>query len=450
MKLSKISLALTALAGVAASPAFALTAASYSASDAVNIYVSGATAQDSGLKAAVATLCTSGTVHEYTASNQSVILCTPTSAYGIASGKTQLAVYKHSVGGSGNGVAPVNNSTPLPFLDLTKIVTSCPNATGAGTVIGCSAVAATLVTTNAVAQLGISDVEPSFFGAKAGTYNNLLSVPLATVIFGVPVTTVAFTALQTAQGLTAGATDAANIPSLTTGQLQSLYSQEGRTWSAVTGVTGLTDDTVYIARRNNTSGTQKTFEAVIARTANGTSTGKACAKGLKDFLPATATAADNTAAADLCTGANVVVEGSGGNQVQVCLTTFNTNGKAAIGVLTTEQVSTAGWKHVRINGLLPNYTNVKNGSYTAYGDAALNSRVSPAIDANHSNFKAKFFGAFAATATTHPTFGTAGTDAVRAGLIELNSVTGLTTGNPYSRLDADGNVDNCRPALLND
>ena len=449
MKLSKISLALTALAGVAASPAFALTAATYSAANSVNIYVSGATAQDSGLKAAVATLCTSGTVHEYTASNQSVILCTPTSGYGAGS-KTQLAVYKHSEGGSGNGVAPINNSTPLPFLDLAKIASNCPAAasTSAGTVVSCSAVAATLVTTNAVAQLGISDVEPSFFGAKAGTYNNLLSVPLATVIFGVPVTTAAFTALQTAQGLTAGATDAANIPSLTTGQLQSLYTQEGQTWSAVTGATPA-DGTVYIARRANSSGTQKTFEAVIARTANGTSTGKACAKGLKDFLPATATAADNTAANSLCTGSNVVVEGSGGGQVQTCLTRLNTAGKAAIGVLTTEQVSTAGWKHVRINGLLPNYANVKNGSYTAYGDAALNSRVSPAIDADHSNFKTKFFGAFAATATTHPTFGTAGTDAVRAGLMELNSVTGLTTGNPYSRRDADDNVDNCRPALIN-
>jgi len=460
MKLSKISLAITALAGVAASPAFALTAASYNAANAAEIYVSGATAMDSGLESAVISLCTAGTVHKYTISNQAVWLCTPTTAYGISGSRTQLAVAKHSPGGSGNGVAPVNNSTPLPFLDLTKIASSCAaaSATTAGTLVACTE-AGTTLTTNVAPQLGISDVEPSFFGAKAGTYNNLASVPLATVIFGIPVTTVAYNALQAAQGLTEGSTTVANMPSLTTGQVQSLYTQEGQTWSGVTGATPA-DDAVYIARRVPISGTQKTYEAVIARTANSTPTGKSCYAGLKDFLqaspivpatvPATfATAADNTAALALCTGNYAVVENSGSGQVQTCLTRFNTAGKAAIGTLTTEQVSTSAWKHVKFNGQLPNYANVKNGSYTAYGDAALNSRVSPAIDADHANFKEKFFGAFAATATQHPAFGDVSTDIGKAGLIELNSVTGLTNGNPYSRRDADDNIDNCRPAVIN-
>jgi hypothetical protein len=34
---------------------------------------------------------------------------------------TKLAVYKYSVGGSANGVTPINNASNLPFLDLTKM-----------------------------------------------------------------------------------------------------------------------------------------------------------------------------------------------------------------------------------------------------------------------------------------------------------------------------------------
>jgi hypothetical protein len=450
MKLSKISLAVVALAGVASTSAFAqqVKAVNYNASSAVNIYVSGATAQDKALDSAVISLCTAGTFTKYTASNQSVIICTPTAAYGIAAGKTQLAVYKHSPGGSGNGVAPVNNSTPLPFLDLGKINSVCTAATAAGTQISCSDVAYTSVTTNAVAPIGISDVEPSFFGAKSGTYNNLSSVSLATVIFGIPVTTNVYNALQTAQGLTLGATDAANIPSLSSGQVSSLFTQEGQTWSAVTGISPLADDTVYVARRADSSGTQKTYEAVIARTANTTGTGKSCNGSLPSFLSGP-DAANNTEANTLCDGSNLVVNNSGSGQVAFCLAKLNTLGKGAIGTLTTESVSTADWKHVRLNGVLSNYANVKNGSYTAYGDASLNTRVSPAIGTDHSNFKTKFFGAFGATPTLHPAFGSTTTDAGKAGLLELNSVTGLTTGNPYTRSNADGNLENCVPARIN-
>jgi hypothetical protein len=451
MKLSKISLAVVALAGVASTSAFAqvqLKAGAYSAANAVNIYVSGATAQDKALDSAILSLCNAGTFTKYTASNQSVILCTPTAAYGLPVGKSQLAVYKHSVGGSGNGVAPVNNSTPLPFLDLTKINTTCPAATAAGTQISCSLVADTsTLTTNAVAPIGISDVEPSFFGAKAGTYNNLQSVSLATVIFGIPVTTNVYTALQTAQSLTAGATDAANIPSLSSGQVSTLFTQEGQTWSTVAGVSGLADDNVYVARRVDGSGTQKTYEAVIVRTANTTSTGKSCYGQLTPFLSGIEVV-DNNAANNACDGTNAVINNSGSGQVAFCLAKLNASGKAAIGTLTTESVSTADWKHVRLDGLLPNYANVKNGSYAAYGDAALNTRVSPGIGTDHTNFKTKFFGAFGAQPTLHPAFGSTTTDAGKAGLIELNSVTGLTTGNPYSRQDASGNADNCLPARL--
>ncbi|KPF49501.1 hypothetical protein D621_14895 [beta proteobacterium AAP51] len=443
MKLSKLALGVAALCGVATS-AFALPASSFVPANAMQIYVSGATAMDVGLENATLSMCVAGTINKYTISNQAVWLCTAdgTKIGGLA-GRTQLAVHKHSVGGSGNGVQPINNSTPLPFLDLVKIASSCANATNAGTDIACTEAAGTLTTTR-VSPLGISDVEPQFFGPAAGTYNNLIIEPLATVIFGLPVTNVAYEALQAVQGKVVGSTLAADIPSLPETVMRAMFTQEGQSWSALTGAV-LADDTVYVARRADTSGTQKTYEGVIARTANGT-TGKSCNANLPTFVSGP-DALNNTVAATLCNGTSLVVNNSGSGQVAFCLATHNTGGRGAIGTLTTELVNTAGWKHVRINGVIGNYTNVKNGTYPWYGDAALNTRVSPAIDADHAAYKAAFKALFATQPILHPTFGNTATDDGKAGTIGLNSVTGQTTGNPWNRADASGAIDNCRPAL---
>ena len=444
MKLSKISMGIAALCGLAASPVFAITAAAYTPANAMRIYVSGATAMDVGLENAVIGMCLTGTVNKYTVSNQAVWLCSPDTTKITGTAGRQLAVHKHSVGGSGNGVGPVNSSTPLPFLDLSLINTNCAAATGAGTSISCTA-ATGAVTATAVAPLGISDVEPSFFGA-ANTFNNLDIAPLATVIFGLPVTTVAYTALQVAQSLTSGATDAANIPSLTTAQITSMFTQEGQSWSSLTGA-ALADDQVYVARRVDTSGTQKTYEAVIARTANGNLAGKSCNANLPSFLSGP-DATDNTAANTLCDGTNasVAINNSGSGQVQACLNRFNTAVKGAIGTLTTEQVSATGWKHVRVNGLLPNYTNVKSGAYTNYGDSTINSRKVPGIGADHTSFRTAFLNLFADVAILHPAFGSTSTDAGKAGLIGLKTITAVATDNPWVRTDANGVTDNCRPA----
>jgi hypothetical protein len=202
---------------------------------------------------------------------------------------------------------------------------------------------------------------------------------------------------------------------------------------------------VYVARRADSSGTQKTYEAVIARTANGVAAGKSCNAGLPAFLSGTEVA-DNNAANNLCDGSNLILNNSGSGQVAVCLNRFNTAGKGAIGTLTTEAVSSAGWKHVRINGLLGNYANVKSGAYTAYGDAALNTRRTPAIDGDHAAYKTAFKALFAAVPVLHPAFGDSATDAGKAGVIGLNKVTGATTGNPWNRTDDNGIIDNCRPA----
>ena len=108
MKLNLISRAAAAAFGVVAGSSFALPASDFDGST-VNIRVSGATALDNGLFEAVLDICKAGTLHRYTGSNQAVFFCRADGTKIGLADNTKLAVYKHSVGGSGNGEAIVAN-----------------------------------------------------------------------------------------------------------------------------------------------------------------------------------------------------------------------------------------------------------------------------------------------------------------------------------------------------
>ena len=167
MKLSNISLAAAALFGIAAAPAHALLASSYTntgefAGDTMNLRISGATAQDPGLLASTIRNCAAGSMTRYSISNNFVYFCTAdTTKITPRSGATKVAFYKYSVGGSGAGVGLVNaGASNVPFLDLTKLNASCAGTSstadvdGAGPLstfqdIACSG-ASSALTTNAV------------------------------------------------------------------------------------------------------------------------------------------------------------------------------------------------------------------------------------------------------------------------------------------------------------
>jgi len=462
MKLNKLSLAVAAVCGTLAAPALALPASGYVSGTTSKIYVSGATAQDGGLLTASVKLCSAGTLHRYSISNNAVFLCTAT---GFAN--SALAIHKFSAGGSGNGVGPVNNgstsgnpafnNTVLPFLDLGKINgTTCPEAvsgtfgsstkTLAGITyvdVACSG-AATSVQTNNTSFIGISDVEPSFFNGGLANSANLKSEALATVIFGVPVTRNVYEALQAAQSKTVGSVAEANMPNITRAQLTSAYTVVGLDWGTLLGITvPASDQTIFVARRVDNSGTQKTFEAVIARTINGEGTtgAKSCSVNVDPFVAFGATANGN--AATLCNGSTIVVAGSGSGDVTACMATHQTAGRGSIGVLTTEfktsVTNTAGGDifFLKVDGITPKTQDVQSGSYTFYGDAALNTPLAPALNSDHTAFLTQFKANFAITPVVHG-FG-------NAGLMTLDQVTGSPGGNPWSRL-VSGNLNNCQQA----
>jgi hypothetical protein len=499
MKFSKISLGVAAACGLMAAPAFALTAnlytnAPYNVSSpplfggefsgtTQNVRISGATAQDPGLLTATLRYCVAGTLHRYSISNNFVYFCTiNTGVLTPRPGATQLAVYKYSVGGSGAGTTPVNSATSLPFLDLSKIATSCvPGSSSAVDLDGtgplssfvditCGAASGN-ITTSVPSYLGISDVEPAFFGTAA-TYGSLSSESLATVIFGVPVTKIVYEALQTKQGLTPGGLTEADMPSLTQGQLTSLYTQQGQTWGNLVFPGNPTqllpgDDNVYVVRRVDSSGTQKTFEALVARTINGTAGAKSCQNDVEPFVSDTATPviSDNATTDAACAAvvaASAVITASGGGQVTRCLDGHQGKGRGAIGILSTEtkQTPAGNWRFVKINGYAPVHTQVAPGRYTQYTDSSLNLRIGtnlPSATAlgysGTSGFIAKLRSDFSDPVLINiinagaQTFG-------QAGLMALDSLqnpvptadyTGSQSRNPWSRLVGGTTLNNCQP-----
>ncbi len=513
MKATRFALAMAAACGaIASSPSFALTASNYSntgefTGDTLNIRVSGATAQDSGILGSALSLCVAGSVHRYAISNDFVFYCTPdvgTNAGQIqipvraaSSGGpiTKLAIYKYSVGGSAFGVDPVNTNVAadgsalgstgnlLPFLDLSKINSVCtgtlattttatygPGTNGSYVNVACGGATSALVT-NATTYIGLSDVEPAFFSNTTG---NLSSTSATALIFGPVVTKNVYDRLQTLQGLATPACGATLdsegcMPTLTSAQLATLYTQPGQAWSSL-GITGLsaTADAVHIARRVDSSGTQKTFEALIAGTPNGQS-------GLKDCNTSTDTFAApdslNTTTGDadslcLVTGLNptppTVFAGSGGGNVRNCLNNLNTSGLGGIGILTTEdKAGTNGWRFVKVDGVTPNQAQTAAGRYRFYTETSVNTRAGGAFATNsaqgYSTFVSRFLADFASPTIITQINGAAQPYGA-AGLMALLSrqapgtapdFTGATPVVPWTKISGT-NVNNCqKPKLFN-
>lgn len=500
MTLNKISHAIAGLCAVAAAPAFALPSTDYTntgefVGDTLNIRISGATAVDPGVIASAVFLCdTTAQIHRYSIQNNAVVFCKIDQVKLPGTGKDKLAVYKYSIGGSGGGVANVNNGTLIPYIDLTKLAANCAagtNVTNPADLDGTNPLPTfvdtlcagasnnTATTTNAQSYIGISDVEPQFFGLAAGTYDNLQAGALASVLFGAPVTQNAYIALQRAQGLstTGGGTCtpdeqaiAACIPSLTQAQLTSMYTQPTQTWPALTGATiRLADNTtvsadqrIYVSRRANTSGTQKTYEALIARTGNTSIGGRFCQPSVDSFVTGP-NANDNAAAVTACNGTNQTVRNSGSNQVLVCMNTHDTAGRGSIGVLSLEYKQTLAnnVRFTKINGVMPTYAGVASGAYTFYGDVSLNQRVATANGAvgtqaalGYPAYITAMKANFANPATieiingSSQPFGPSGImalDALATPTVPVADFTGATARNPWSRLVGGSTLNNCQP-----
>jgi hypothetical protein len=403
MKLKSIVLAVAAASGVIAGQAHAFAPGAVTD---INLYVSGATAQDEAfLKMFKDNFCKSdfdAFASSGDAKAQRAFSCKLDSAKipGMSVVDPTITVYKRSSGGSGMGVQPVADGASIEFMNVAPwdgVSKGCqvmaagtqPSGFPIGT-YNCSYNATTDRQMH-VSDAGLSDVEPALFvgvNVPAGftdvTAAQVAKMDVVSVragVFGIPVTKALRDALQQAQGLVVGDETEANMPSLSKVEVASLMADGGiKKWSDfyVNGVPLTTISATYgssnkvtICRRVNGSGTQAQFNA--------------------NFLayPCVNGAAQPENLSNLATGPLVVMN-SGSGDVETCLKNANDNSsvqktdangkylvngdgtpamqtvsKWALGVQSTEKNSTnsKNYRFIKIDGVTPTSENVWNSTY---------------------------------------------------------------------------------------
>lgn len=334
----------------ATSGAYAIDVANYAADNAagkvVNVYVSGSTAANivlwdsavhdyiaaNGAHAAVFALChtpgdidaanpapagglpaasgdnAAGTIDVYTdgadsknPGSQMFIFCTAKSSLGL-SGQTEIAIFKESTAGSGNGSTPLitiakGGSNTLKFVNPASLATDeagggCNSNVGGSVedydTNGLAAAAgnapnslhgtqayvhhncANLGTTDASVPSititgGISDVEGKLVGASGSDISSFLTAtPGLDPVWAVPVNLTLLNMLQKAQGLTqttsAATLTAANTPTLTHAQLAAIYAFQLNDPSQIVGSGAAVGTSIGLCRREDISGTNASAE----------------------------------------------------------------------------------------------------------------------------------------------------------------------------------------------
>jgi hypothetical protein len=399
-----VGAALCAIAG----PAAALNPAIDGDADLV-VMLSGATAQDPGVSNVIARMCQVNagvsTLDKYlnASSTQFAYYCrmTPATVPGL-SGTLKVEIYKESVVGSANGVVPLlSPGTTLVYMPVTAAtIGTCGSAAPVASVTvsgdplgvpGFNQHTCTPSTTPSQRPIaGLSDVEPPFFttadtSALAPTSANLL-------IFGIALTENVYRALQTAQGKDSSTTTAdpgnvssitglasfavrdneANMPSLTRQQISAFLSGN-MDWTGIRDNSGnpLTlpaDPNFYLARRGNTSGTQKTSEIYALNGSSGRCNVNA---------PAMPTSGNSSSVICVTPGGVTVFEGGGTGNVRQCLADHFSGGRWAMGLVSVEQSFDTfqvpqHWRYVKLDGFSPSMLNVFNGKYALWSEQSLN------------------------------------------------------------------------------
>lgn len=271
-------------------------------------------------------------------------------------------------------------------------------ATGAGRSFNEYKCGATVV--QRVPDAGFSDIEPNkFFGINTPgglpgytASSAVTSATFGALVFGTPVSLDLRNALQAAQGLTVGSETEANMPSLTTTEIRSLFSGVIPNWNSfmvtnpaapagpkialatLPAVVALgtvpADKKVQICRRVNGSGTQAQFNAIFTNWPCDTTT---------TTMPQ---APGNTFSGP------VVAENSGSSDVSRCIDDFNDGSNAstknaaltkrwAIGINSTENNMNNAFsmRFIKINGAAPTIQAVHAGDYEDYAEQSFQYRT---------------------------------------------------------------------------
>ncbi|OYW63774.1 MAG: hypothetical protein B7Z32_11915 [Hydrogenophilales bacterium 12-64-13] len=398
MKLTRIALA---VAAVAATPVFAATGsltALYGVPASNLVYVSGASALSGSLAAVVGTVCDGGSANVKvltiggSTSDGRVAVCTTKSPAGGQFAQP-FAVVKRDTDGSFAGVGPVIAQTALTkWAD----VNSCDNVA-----LSCALDSSTAI----VPHAGLTDVDSKVWIGLRNT--NALSQPVPTATgnttfnggfagqgFGVMASEELYKAMQTVQINDGRLPGSCTVGDLTPGQCQPSIAKEE--YAAIADDSGfnyvtsllsgannpLTGDMnpVNLCRRVETSGTQASSNVYfLANPCANTSPTLGFKNPRKaDFAGGTAVAFDSsngdkvTGNYDDLGGIFGVFEGSGTGDARNCVIRRNGGknpndvadalGTYAIGWISLENAPAAGWKLLKLDGVSPNAYQVVVGS----------------------------------------------------------------------------------------
>ena len=367
----------------------------------LEIWLSGATAQDNGIALLFDDLCVAGTLDKYQdianpskkGAKHTALFCTIDSSKvtGLTATNPKVLFHKRSDGGSAQGVNPVAEGTAINHMVINNGNCNLVSGTYDCTISNPGDLVPHLSTA------GVSDVEPAMFvGVNTPSgYSpmtpallaNLDVTPGAALVFNTPVNKALRDALQRAElgAACVGSETVACMPSLSKNQVASLLSGTIKKWStlkvngtsltAVAGVTAPDNDLVHICRRVRGSGTQATTNAKM------------------NHVPCTPGAKLPTEATNGISGP-VTVLNSGSGDVEVCLDDFNNgtndggkNGGLkhtwAIGVQSTEKnVDNAhDYRYIKINGIAPTIQNAAKGLYEDWVENSFQWRKSGLIGA---------------------------------------------------------------------
>jgi hypothetical protein len=371
----------------------------------VELFVAGSSAQDNGLQALFRLICEPDSLDIYRVSDGSVRLffCRSRRGSSALQGFPQgvkIAFHKSSVGGSGSGVGPLIQRTPVEFLNVQDIrahfAERCPRRTRAyfsdeGVLIGYSEYeCANPSAAHTVPDAGISDVEPQYLLASyhltADAIDAITVRHSNAFIFGIPVTLALRDALQAARFPAGDECNPGNIhylddvpaghgttvrrgeseqcmPGLGRAQLAGIFSGRLSHWRTIIspdgyplafkdpqsgqfksppGVKPPGDDRVYVCRRVETSGTQAAYEMFFLK--------QRCVAGAATFVQASET----------------VTTGSVSGDVASCLSSLDQKKLWGVGMLSTESVESLKkdhWRFIKMDGVAPTLFNSYSGRW---------------------------------------------------------------------------------------
>jgi hypothetical protein len=378
----------------------------------LEVFLSGASAQDKGIDTLIQEICKNGTgtpgltditvfkdnggtvgnTGSTSGKKHTAWFCTIKSA-GVAglSATKKVLFHKRSDGGSAMGVSPLLADTAIAHMVIKN-----SNCIGTGLIRSCRiSNAGDLV--NHKSDAGLSDVNPEMFTGALNTpagFDGVVAAdvaaklvvrPSSAVIFGVPVGLNLYKALQQAQGLIAGGCTAgqyteACLPNLNHAQVASLLSGQVKSWdelsfggvalTAIAGVTPPTDPLVHICKRTAGSGTGA---QMYAKFLNNPCTEGTLTMSLGDaftgpIVHENAESGELEACQDDLSKGNVVAKDFYGDLINQ-----GAQGDTAwsIGVQALEKNSDElkAYRFVKIDGAAPTLANAFNGSYSDWVEA---------------------------------------------------------------------------------